>query len=135
MALFRWNDTYSVGVTEIDDQHRNLVDMINRLHDGLGEGKGSEVIGPILNDMAEYAQYHFDTEEGYFKEFRFRETDIHTAEHMKFKRKVDDFCEKYKTDPMILSVEVMYFLSNWLKNHIQGSDKNYTKCFNDNGLV
>ncbi len=135
MSLWQWDESYSVGVSEIDEQHKKLVGMINRLHDGLGQGLGSELIGEILDEMAAYTEYHFQTEEDYFNQFNFREKDIHTAEHKGFSKKVSEFQEKFRTNPMILSVEVMYYLSNWLKNHIQGTDRNYTVLFNENGLV
>ena len=135
MSLWQWDETYSVGVDEIDDQHQKLIGMINKLHDGLGQGVGSGVIGDILNEMADYTEYHFKTEEDYFEKFNFREMDIHVSEHKSFSNKVSEFNAKFENNPMILSVEVMYYLSNWLKNHIQGTDRNYTKLFNDNGLV
>ena len=135
MAFGEWDDTYSVNVKEIDEQHKKLVDMINRLHSSMNDGTASSIVSEILTGMAAYTDYHFCTEEEYFEKFDLREKDIHIAEHINFKNKVKEFTEKYEQNPMALTIEVMYFLSDWLKKHIQGTDKNYTTLFNNHGLT
>jgi hypothetical protein len=49
MALYDWNESYSVGVKTMDDQHKKLIGMINQLHDAMKEGKGSSEIGSVLS--------------------------------------------------------------------------------------
>jgi len=66
--------------------------------------------------------------------FGYIETKEHGWQHTNFKRKVMEFQDKFEQTPLVLSIEVMFFLSDWLKNHIQGSDKKFSACFNSNGL-
>lgn len=63
MAFFDWKDSYSVGVKEMDNQHKVLVDLINQLHTAMTAGKGSSVAGPIISEMVRYTKFHFDAEE------------------------------------------------------------------------
>jgi len=58
---FEWDEKYSVNVDEIDEQHKKLVDLIKQLHDSLEDGSASETVGEVLNEMAEYTEYHFET--------------------------------------------------------------------------
>jgi len=134
MALINWNQSYSVQVKEIDIQHQRLVEMLNQLHELMKAGQGKTAIVPILDELVTYAGTHFTTEEKYFDQFHYNETVRHKAEHKKFVEKVLAFQTDFKTGKTILSMDVMNFLKDWLINHIQGTDKRYTQCFNEHGL-
>ncbi len=124
----------SVNVKEIDAQHKKLVQMLNELHDAMMQRKSKEALGKIIGGLIEYADVHFKTEEKYFDKFGYPETEAHKKEHSDFVKKVTDFKKGYDEGRLLLSMDVMNFLRDWLKNHIMGSDKKYSKFFNDHGL-
>lgn len=134
MALIEWNDDYSVNVKEIDQQHQKLIGMINDLHDAMSEGKGKTVLSDILNRMIQYTKEHFSTEENYFAKWNYPESGQHKNEHEKFVAKVTDFKEGVDSGRLFITVEVLQFLSDWLKNHINKTDKQYSDFFNEHGL-
>ena len=134
MALINWNDSLSVDVKEIDLQHRKLIDMINELNDAMKTGKGKDVLRTIVNGLISYTGTHFKKEEQYFEKFGYPDTANHKKEHVAFVKKVTDFQDGFEKGNLPLSVEVMNFLSDWLKNHIKGTDKKYSKFFNEKGL-
>ena len=134
MALIQWNGRLSVGVAEIDLQHQRLVEMINKLDDAMQQGKGKDVLGEIINGLIEYSKTHFRTEEEYFDRFGYPYAFSHKKEHAEFTRKVAEFKEAFDAETLALSIGLMHFLSNWLKNHIKDSDKKYGLFFNENGL-
>lgn len=134
MDLIQWNDTLSVGVSEIDKQHKELVRMINQLNDAMKVGKAKDQLGEILVGLVKYALSHFKTEEIYFDKFGFPEAISHKKEHLDFTQKVSDFKKSFDAGTVGLSVSIMTFLSNWLTNHIKTTDKKYSKLFNDKGL-
>jgi len=134
MALINWNDRLSVDVAEIDQQHKRLITMINELNDAMKVGKGKDLLGPIVNNLVEYAVTHFKTEEKYFAQFGYPETDQHKKEHEAFVQKVSDFKSGFESRKISLTIEVMDFLSDWLKNHIMATDKKYSRFFNEHGL-
>jgi hemerythrin len=134
MALITWNDTLSVNVVEIDNQHKKLVGMVNELNDAMKMGKGKDVLGKIVSSLISYTGEHFRTEEKYFVQFKYPETDSHKKEHAAFVDKVTDFKTKFETKKLFLTIEVLDFLSDWLKKHIMGTDKKYSLFFNEKGL-
>ncbi|WP_440945687.1 bacteriohemerythrin [Methanosarcina sp. T3] len=134
MPIIKWTDSFSVNIVEIDAQHKKLVEMINRLYDAMKVGKSKDVMGEILDNLISYTETHFKTEEKYFDLYRYPEKETHKAEHEKFTEIVTKFKKDFDSGNAIISIEVMNFLKEWLTNHINGSDKRYTKCFNDHGL-
>jgi len=134
VGLISWNDNLSVNVLEIDKEHQKLIGIINNLHDGMRQRKGKEVIGRIISELKDYTLSHFLTEEKYFEKYGYPEKISHVSEHTAFVKKVSEFKKGYDDGKLSLSIEVMDFLSDWLKNHIQGKDKRYSAFFNEKGL-
>jgi hemerythrin len=134
MALITWNSSLSVNVAEMDHQHKKLVALINELNDAMSVGRGRDVLGKIVSDLVTYTVVHFKAEEKYFAQFRYPDTFNHRIEHVAFVKRVTDFKQGFETGKLPLTVEVMSFLSEWLKKHIMGTDKKYSRFFNENGL-
>jgi|WetSurMetagenome_2_1015567.scaffolds.fasta_scaffold55709_3 hemerythrin len=134
MAFIEWNNSYSVGVNEIDMQHQKLVNMINELHDAMLLGKGKDLLGKIVNGLIDYAQLHFTTEEKYFDQFKYPDKGPHKKEHSDFTLKIAEFKTGFDSGKLGLSINVMDFLSSWLRNHIMVVDKKYGPFLNEKGL-
>jgi hemerythrin len=134
MALIQWTSDLSVNVAEIDKQHQNFIKIINELNDAMLARKGNDVIGTIIDELLDYAKTHFTCEEDYFNQFGYADTHTHRTEHIEFMKKIIQFSNGYRNNKVGLSIEVMHFLSDWLKIHIQISDKKYSALFNEKGL-
>lgn len=134
MAMMTWNDNLSVKVAEIDQQHKRLIAMINELNDAMKVGKGKDVLEKIVSSLITYTATHFKTEEKYFTLYRYPDAENHKKEHVAFVQKVSNFKEGLEKGKMSLTIEVINFLSDWLKNHIMGTDKKYSQFFNEKGL-
>ncbi len=123
--MFPWEGKYVLGLEEIDDQHRKLVNMINSLHEGLRDGKGREVTGTVLKSMMEYALYHFKTEEDLMQRFGFDGFTEHRAEHLTFMESVDGMAKRHEAGEYLVSLELNDFLKDWLADHILLTDRKY----------
>jgi hemerythrin len=134
MVFMRWSDDLSVGVGEIDDQHRKLVSLINDLHDAMLAKRGKDVLGKVLADLAAYTEYHFSTEEQYMQKFGYAGLAAHRREHQAFVAKVGEFAKGFEEGRLGLSIQVMSFLRDWVATHIKGSDLRYVDCFHEHGL-
>lgn len=135
MALVNWNDSLSVNVLQIDNQHKKLVSMINSLHEAMKQGKGKEVMGRILNGLITYTDTHFKLEEDYFAKFGYLDTANHKKEHAEFVDKVMEFKNGFDSGKLTVTVQVMTFLSKWIQTHIKGTDMKYSAFFNEKGLI
>jgi hemerythrin-like metal-binding protein len=134
MSLIKWDDSYSVHIKKIDEQHQILVRLVNELHDAMAKGAARNVLSEVLNSLVSYTVIHFKAEEDLFAEYQYAETDKHTAEHNKLTQQVKEFQEKFHQGKSSITYELMNFLSDWLINHILGSDKKYATYLNSKGV-
>jgi hemerythrin len=134
MALINWDAGLSVSVNEIDQQHQKLIAMINDLNDAMRQGKGRNILIPVINGLITYTATHFKVEEKYFDQFNYADAQPHKDEHAAFVKKVIGFRDRLDSGQLGLPIDVMFFLSSWLTTHIKGTDKKYSACFNANGL-
>jgi len=133
-ALFRWDAAYSVNISILDTQHKNLVNMVNGLHQAMGEGTGKDQLGEILLNLVTYTQGHFTTEERLMQLHGYPDFPAHKAEHENLTNTVMEFKRRFLANEVGLTVEVMEFLRDWLIKHIQGSDKKYSPFLNAHGV-
>lgn len=134
MSLITWNNNYSLGINEIDSQHRELVRIINTLHDAMSKGSAKNVLGDIIKKLINYTTSHFKTEEKYFDQFHYPKTLQHKKEHQEFVAKMVNFQNDFDSGKLTLSLEVMTFLKNWLTEHIKGKDAEYVPFLKEKGL-
>lgn len=126
MALFNWTDDYSVGIKEIDEQHKKLFEILNELHNAMKEAKSKSVLGKVITDLISYTEFHFSSEEILLKNCKYPHFKEHKAIHDQFTKKVKGFEKEYKDGSAIVSHEIIQFLKEWLVNHIKESDKQYS---------
>ncbi|HTG01692.1 MAG TPA: bacteriohemerythrin [Nitrospirota bacterium] len=125
MAYVQWSSKYSVQVPEIDEQHKKLVDLINEMYDAMGEGKGGEMLGRVITELAAYTLHHFETEERLLLERRYPELDEHRQMHNWLASKARDLEDTYASGHIPTTIEVMLLLTNWLNAHIFEEDRKY----------
>ena len=135
MVLIEWNDSFSVQIEEIDDQHQMLVSMINDLHEAMIRRQGDQILADIIEGLIEYTVTHFKTEEKYFHQYGYADTREHLKEHAAFVQAVSEFKQGLDAGKLFLSIEVLNYLSNWLQNHIKKTDMQYVPFFKSKGLV
>jgi hemerythrin len=135
MPLMEWTDKLSVGVRVLDDDHRQLVGMLNELFDGMKSGRGREALGPILDRLIQYTRMHFAREERLFTQTAYPAAAAHKGEHEDLTRQVLEVQSKYaKGSNAVLSLDVLEFLKSWLIRHIQGTDHHYRAHLNARGI-
>lgn len=134
MPFITWDEKYSVGVTQFDAHHRQLIQIINTLHDAMKAGKGKEVLSVIFKQLLDYTQFHFNSEEMSMEKFAFADMATHKKEHQALVQKASDFYKKYQSGQVAISLDLMNFLNDWLTKHIQGCDKKYGPFFNSKGM-
>lgn len=125
--MFKWNESYSVNIPVIDEQHKKLfligksiVDQINK-----HEIDYDHTLSLILQ-MVDYTKYHFDTEEEMMKSYNYEGLEEHIKEHNRFVDYIDSLSFiDFQEDHFELLSDIMEFLTNWIFKHIQVTDKEF----------
>lgn len=134
MELINWKDEFSVGVVQLDEQHKKLIGMINRLIKDQHELTDPRLIAELLTEMTDYAQEHFRAEEYLMAEYDYDRKRSHEEQHRAFIEKTIAFCNASDVGPNILSVALLDYLKTWLIGHILHEDMRYKDFFNAKGL-
>jgi len=134
MPVMVWDDSLSVGVAAIDQQHRRLVELLNQVHRSKTEGHGNEVVRSVLGALATYTVEHFAFEESLFAKHGYRELPAHRDAHQKLVARVASFIEALAAGRATLDSELFMFLRGWLNGHIRGSDRAAGRFLKSQGL-
>ncbi len=119
----------------MDEDHKKLVDMLNRLHDAMKQQKGNEVLGQIFKELLDYAVFHFAREEKTMAQTGYAESPDHKAKHKLLIEQAKDLQEEFKSGKKMVTVDVLAFLKDWLMNHIVKEDKKMAQYFLTKGIV
>jgi hemerythrin-like metal-binding protein len=133
MELIVWKDSLNLGFKEIDDQHRKLVAMINKLFDAMSAGKSKEVMQVVFSELSNYIVVHFGAEEKLMKQYGYEEYEYHKQEHAYFIEKLNELKLKFNSGNTSISLDVLNFLKDWLLKHIMGTDRKYVRLFSSKG--
>jgi len=124
--IFPWQNNYSLGISQIDEQHQNLVRLLNNLAIGLATQANTLELKNIFNELASYAAYHFQTEENVWNQsFAGDEWEkSHLLLHESFVAEVNKIQSQEGIRSFTEEIEeVLSFLTHWLIFHILDSDK------------
>ena len=142
MDIIIWNvDKMGMGIKIIDEQHKNLISIINDLANAIEKKEQKDVLFEIVDRLIEYTKYHFQTEEEYFDSFDFDDKSLHKSEHKYFiehfkgiKKGLEKGIKKGDKSVIKLSEDILMYLVDWFITHITGSDRDYMDLFKKNGL-
>lgn len=132
MVVLEWNSKYSVGMEEIDEQHKKLFDLINDVRNSIKSGQSKESIASCIRELDYYACYHFELEEKYMEKNNFPNLDEHKLQHKEFIRGIKNFKDNLDPEKVISAYNILEFLINWISFHILESDKEYAYYINNN---
>ncbi len=135
MALYDWKDDYSVGVARFDNHHKRLFNIANQLHEMMKQGKGAEVIEPLLRELIDYTRYHLAEEEKAMENIGYSDIINHKRAHKIFTDQLNEAMAEVDAGKTIFVViKIAKTVIDWLINHIYGIDKKYTPEMNAAGI-
>jgi hemerythrin-like metal-binding protein len=128
MAYFDWADDMVIDGGPIDEDHRNLVNLVNALHTATSEGRGHEVVEEILASVIAYTKDHLAREEQIMASMHFPNLERHKIGHEKFVAQLRELQLKFEQGSITVASQLSSVLRDWLSLHIRRSDKE-TKVF------
>lgn len=134
--MIQWHEGLSLGVKALDDDHKKLLHIINKLSDAIKDGNSEEILHEIFEDLHKYVIVHFDREEALLKKCGCEDINEHIAQHRNFSNKIPELKAKLsKTKDSSNAQEVSHFLIDWLFNHIIEEDIPTIGLFEEHGFT
>lgn len=122
MPIIEWNVNFLVGIPEIDRQHKELVECLNRTYDEFREGCPIDI--SFLQKLSDFSAEHFICEEGWMKKMSYPKLAAHKEEHELFTSRIQEFARDFQHNANS-SVELLWFLCNWVTHHIRETDADF----------
>jgi len=135
MDYMTWTTDLSVGVTQFDDEHKELINIINMLNTAIISDDPKSHLEKILSNLAKYTRIHFSHEEELMEKHGYPDYQAHRQEHDALTSQVTDYISRLTEGKTSFSLDLMSFLRDWLVNHINGSDKKYSAFFKEKGVA
>ena len=124
-ADLQWRDTYSLGIREIDEQHRVLIGNFATIEEAIRQGRNWSTVYFHVTNLKEFARFHFTCEEALMRLFGFPDLRLHAAEHAHFFKVLTEI-ERHSINKSI-EKDLVKFLLMWMTKHIVGSDREFAK--------
>ncbi len=121
-----WKEGYSVGIDSIDMQHKKLLNLINNLQTAVDFSTGGAFERETLNELVDYTKSHFSYEEGLMEQHGYPDFEPHREQHQIMIARVEELLTEYQQDKDTAMKNATIFLRDWLINHINGTDKQYS---------
>ena len=134
MYGIEWRDDLALGFSQIDEQHKQLIQTMSDLNQAIIERRTEGMLRDIFSRLFDYMNNHFALEESYFDQFEYPFAEQHKAAHAYFINSMHEKFSSLSTDTHTLSVELIGFLDLWLVGHIMVMDKQYEANFKEHGL-
>ena len=123
MSNLEWSELLSVDVDEIDEDHRALLQLFNLLHRALADGDSLEYQLAVLQELLDYAVWHFSHEERLMLKFGYADIEEHRAAHWELIHRAREFQHGFMQAGDGMQADDFAFLERWLTEHILTDDK------------
>jgi len=125
--MIEWSDKYKTGIELVDEQHKELFRLFNKIYDLYNNefliDKYDQIIS-ALEELKDYTKYHFKAEEEYMLSIRYKKFFEHKLKHEDFIKDIDSIDYKFIDDNQQSHLlELLKFVMDWLVEHVMTVDK------------
>ena len=122
MGLLHWEKRYSVGIEAVDHEHRELVDLVNRLHEqAKAQGSKVAVLG-FFGDLYKAISAHFALEERFMREQGYDQLSQHKGDLERLLDEIRDIMEDYEVSDLFNERLLAQRLDAWFSRHFETHD-------------
>ena len=131
-TIVTWSSSYSVGVKTIDDQHKKLIKLTNKLFASCMAGNervrlfkysSNSIFLKVIHEAVDYVSYHFGAEEKIMEKVNYPEYMMHKQEHSSFVHEILGKVDEFKAGKNNAPLSFVHYLKDWVLQHIAVSDK------------
>ncbi len=122
MTLLTWKPEYSVGIESVDFEHREMIDLLNKIHEEMQSSKDADSIEQFLGDIHATISAHFALEERVMQRASYPEYEDHKNDHEELLDQIRDLMDVYSLDPVSGLSVLQQQLSSWFASHFSTFD-------------
>ena len=127
--MIQWKESYRLVIEEIDEQHKKLFEIANRAYELLKNDFVTDKydrIVDIIEELKDYAVYHFSFEEKYMASIKYRKLFSHKVIHDDFIAKINEVdLDNVDESQDEYLLGILDFVVQWIEQHILGTDRQY----------
>ncbi|MBF0156334.1 MAG: bacteriohemerythrin [Magnetococcales bacterium] len=133
--FFPWSDKLITGISQIDADHRKLVNLVNQLQEDMQTGRGNAAMAATLKELVDYTVTHFKREEDLFRQHGYEEAPAHKEEHRQLVAAVGQMVEQFHSgDSFLVAIDLLGIAKRWLTHHIMEVDMAYVPFLKSKGV-
>jgi len=125
MSVIKWRDSYNTGVSQFDQEHHKIIELIDAMYVALRDKLDREVTEKVCREAIVYTEQHFANEEQALISINYPDLEEQMTEHSRMKKEVVKFQELIASNYTEGATGLYHFLRDWLINHILVIDKKY----------
>jgi hemerythrin len=122
MSLLHWEDRYSVGIAAVDHEHRELIELINRLYAEATAQGSRDAIANFFGDLFKAISSHFALEERLMRERGYDQLTQHKSDHERLLDELRDIMEDFEASERIDERLLADRLDAWFSRHFESHD-------------
>jgi len=135
MAILEWDDSMAVGVYLVDEQHKELVVLINNIADAVQSGASVSEVSRFIRRFYNYTIVHFQTEESLMDHNSYADYFTQVREHLDCSTKALEFHRRFVEEAEFDLVEFLEYIVGWFRSHTTGIDQGLTEYLVARGLT
>jgi hemerythrin len=123
MPLIEWRQEFNTGVAEVDQEHQELVELINQLHEQIQHDPEKDTVSAFLGEVFARISAHFALEETVMRKHRYDEYQAHKAEHEALLDEIRDIMDDYEAGAYSDAGQALATtVRDWFVNHFKTKD-------------
>ena len=122
MSLIRWKDDFRIGVAAVDYEHRELIELINALHDSMGAGADRERVLTGLGEIFAQISGHFALEERFMRDTAYAGFARHKEDHEVLLDELREIMETLESSGQFDEAGLARDLERWFGDHFRTQD-------------
>lgn len=134
MPIVTWRDEYNINVTQLDSQHREMLEIVNNLHAAVEAREEKNVLRDMLVELAAFTRIHFSTEEELMKAYGFPDLGDHHKEHTLLLQHLDELATAVSSGKHPTFYSNYDVSTDWAMVHISEYDKILGEFLNSKGV-
>jgi hemerythrin len=125
VTVIEFSEELLTGIPEMDEQHKKLVELLNKVVSVLREGRREEARNILIRELLDYVESHLTSEEEFLKSIGYPDYENHKKAHDVFRKEVQRLVPHVKNGDEKAFRDVLFLTWGWVYNHIAKTDKKY----------